>query len=255
MAIAAEADSLALVDRSAELSAHSRSLADVLSAGPLPLPLALEYAKGIASGAAVFHRRGRAYGALSPSRIVVGADGPTLPEPNGLSRLATPSSDLRDFGLLLHQMLTGLDAAKSPPTPNRGEDVELSPSTVRSAALRLAERCRSMPGQSDLRRVATELRLLQIMMNSLGPDAARFEASQHLQAEQPAAHAPSKPVQSGAQERECPSCGSPDIHPAGRLTILEQVLAVADLKTYRCHRCCRRFINVFGLFLPRPENE
>ena len=98
---------------------------------------------------------------------MVGPNGPILPRPNGMSHLATPSSDLRDFGLLLHQMLTGLDPADYSPPASTDDDLEPSPKMVRSAALRLVERCCCAPGQSDLRHVSSELRLLQIMVQQL----------------------------------------------------------------------------------------
>jgi hypothetical protein len=53
----------------------------------------------------------------------------------------------------------------------------------------------------------------------------------------------------------CPSCGSSQMFEAQHLTVLETLLAVVDLKTYRCYGCFRRFISVFGLLLPRPETD
>ncbi len=240
----------------ATLVAEARSLADVLAAGPLPLPVALAYAKEIASGAADFHRRGCPFGALAPAWIMIGPNGPALPQPNGVSHVATVASDLRDFGLLLHQMLTGLDPRSCPPPTGTDDDLEISPSTVRAAALRLAARCRSANGEFDLRHVSTELRLLHIMINGLSPAEAIGTPAENRPLEQPAAPTGrAKPERSRVSEVGCPSCGSSDVFPAQRLTILEKVLSIADLKTYRCHRCCQRFINLFGLHLPRPENE
>jgi hypothetical protein len=120
----------------------------------------------------------------------------------------------------------------------------------------LAERCRCAPGESDLRHVSTELRLLEIMINSLGSGEIVGATTAERTVDPPTvAEAPAKPAKSRASEVGCPSCGSSQFFPAHRLTILEKLLAVADLKTYRCYGCCHRFINVFGLCLPRPENE
>jgi serine/threonine protein kinase len=237
-------------------AAGTRLLADVLASGPLPLPVALAYAKEIASGAAVFHRGGRAYGALRPARITVGPRGPILPRPNGMSHLATQSSDLRDFGLLLHQMLTGLDPADYSPPASTDDVSKPSPEMVRSAALRLVQRCCCAPGQSDLRHVSTELRLLQVMVNSLGPDEMVGPPPEDRPVEQPAIPAaPARPAESSDRRSGCPSCGSPAYFPAHRLTLLEKLLAVVDWKTYRCYGCCQRFIDVFGLRVPRPESS
>jgi len=244
----------ARVGHGAMPAAGTRSLADVLAAGPLPLPVALSYANEIASSAAVFHRGGNAYGALSAARITVGPNGPILPRPNGMSHLATQSSDLHDFGLLLHQMLTGLDPASYSPLASADDDLEPSPEMVKSAALRLVERCCCAPDDSDLRHVSTELRLLQIMANNCDSGELVGPAPEARPVEQPAIPTVSaKPAESSARRSGCPSCGSPAYHPAHKLTLLEKLQAVVDFKTYRCYGCCQRFISIFGLHVPRPE--
>jgi hypothetical protein len=212
--------------------------------------VALAYAREIAISADLVHHTGRAHGGLSPARISVGSRGPILPVPNGMSRLATPASDLHDFGLLLHQMLTGLDPAGYFPPVYIDDDLEPTPEMVRSAALRLMERCCRAPGQTDMRHVSTELRLLQIMASSFEAE----EVEGRVMAERPAGPV-AKPSAPNARKSGCPSCGSPAYFPSQHLTLLEKILAVADLKTYRCYACCQRFINVFGLHLPRPEKR
>jgi hypothetical protein len=234
----------------------ARALADMLTPGPLPLPVALGYAKEIASVAAVFHANGRASGSLTSARISIGPRGPILPRPNGISHLATPASDLHDFGLLLYQMLTGLNPADYSPPAGTDDDLEPSPAMVRSAALRLVERCCCAPSTSDMRHVSTELRLLQVMVASFDPEEMAAPAPAVHPVEQAAIPAASaKPAQPHGRGPTCPSCGSPEYYPAHKLTILEKVMAVVDLKTYRCYRCCQRFINLFGLHVPRPETN
>jgi hypothetical protein len=232
------------------LATGERSLADVMAAGPLPLPVALAFGRAIAAEADAFHRGGRAHGALAPAWIMVGPDGPELPQPSGASRLATPSSDRRDFGLLFQQMLTGRDTGESSPPANFDDSLESSPETVRAAALRLADRCRRAPGQTSLRRVAIELRLLEIIMNGCEP---RERAGAAAEEDRDTRSAPTGPGKS--RGRTCPACGSPKLYVSEHLTILEKVLALVELKTYRCYSCLRRFINVFGLLLPRPETD
>jgi hypothetical protein len=149
-------------------------------------------------------------------------------------------------------MLTGLDPADYAAPVSTDDDLEPSPEMVRSAALRLVERCCCAPGQSDLRHVSTELRLLQIMVNNCGPGEMVGPASADRPVEQPAI--PAAPAKPHARQSGCPSCGSPEYFPAHRLTLLEKLLAVVDLKTYRCYGCCHRFISLFGLHVPRPES-
>jgi len=227
-------------------AASVRSLADVMAAGTLPLPAVVAYAREIATEAAAFHRAGRAHGALAPAWIMVGPSGAELPQPSGTSRLATPASDLRDFGLLLHQMLTGRERGESVPPANLDDSLEPTPETVRAAVWRLADRCRRASGRADLRGVATELRLLQIMVNGFASDDAAAEDAG-------ARDSPARPEKS--RVRMCPSCGSSQMFEAQHLTVLETLLAVVDLKTYRCYGCFRRFVSVFGLLLPRPETN
>lgn len=251
-----ETDLPASVEPASALAAGARSLADVLASGPLALPVALAYAKEIASRAGSFHRRGRAHGALAAARITIGPHGITLPQPGGTAPSATPLSDLRDFGLLLQQMLSGPDRGECSPPAGGNHGAKPSPETVRSAALLLAARCRCARGESDLRRVSTELRLLQIMLNGIGSnEKAPAAPADHSAEPPPVAVAPARPERSRASQIGCPSCGSSDTFPAKRLTILEKALAAADLKTYRCHRCRQRFINLFGLQLTRPEDD
>ena len=269
----------------------TRSLADVLASGPLPLAVALAYASEIASRAAAVHREGGALGSLSPARIAIGPNGPVMPAPNGVSQPATQASDLRDFGLLLYQMVTGLDPSGYSPPANTNDELEPSPQTVRSGALRLVERCCRAAADSDMRHVSAELRLLQVMVNSFDPNELVEVAAEQRQAESAATAvtpaiaaepikpavpaepaAPPKPVPQAKPTAEtkpappakltapknrnwgCPSCGSAEYFLCQHLTILEKLLSLAGMKTYRCYRCFQRFISVFGEQVPRPEN-
>lgn len=230
------------------------SLAEALGHGPLPLPAAVGYAREIARGAASLHRRKRAHGGLGAARIGTGPHGITLPPPNAAAPSATLSSDVRDFGLLFHQMLTGAEPEPSSPAA-RNDHLEPSAEGVRAAALRLAENCRRARAGSDLRRVHTELRLLQIMLTSLGSGAGDAESPGVERLQFSASAEPGRPEGARGKGPECPSCGSENVFRARQLTMLERALAAAELRTYRCYRCRQRFIELFGLRWARPESR
>jgi hypothetical protein len=149
-----------------------RSLAEVLSGGPLPLEAALRHATEIALVLREMHADGRAHGAVEAQNIYIKPSGAVLvtAERRGYK---DPLDDLAGFGLVLYAMLTG----KSP-----GDELRLipgkppvlkGPAAVRAAATRLAERCLTAERETapDLQKVLTEVRLLHVMSKQFQPDA------------------------------------------------------------------------------------
>jgi len=143
------------------------TLADALRHGPLPLALALACARDIASAISQLHRQQLVLGQLDAAAIEFGPAGASLPIPKAIYRRATPAGDVHDFGSLLHRMITGVKPDGAPPPEAPALTEETTPETIRAAALRLAVRChdRSTGGEApSMRQVATELRLLNLMV-------------------------------------------------------------------------------------------
>ncbi|MBZ5586588.1 MAG: hypothetical protein LAQ30_31260, partial [Acidobacteriia bacterium] len=109
---------------------ESRSLAQLLAAGKMPLPEALRHAMMLAEALRKLHDQGRAHGALTPRCIILsdgGLDFLAVPgaitpytAPEALEgRGADPRTDIFSFGAILYEMLTGNRAFA-------GEGVELA---------------------------------------------------------------------------------------------------------------------------------
>jgi len=255
------------------------TLAEVLANGPMPLTEALSCAKEIAAAVSLLHRQGLACGELSPTKIRFGPHGAVLAPPAGSCRSETRAGDLHDFGLLLYRMLTGAAPPDGAPQGCRPDDVADSPETSRSAALKLALRCCREDGGKvpRMRRVATELRLLTLMMSLFPAEtgAVEMEASEPAgatgtQAPEPAAQAPvaepevprpqplalPTPLLSAELQpagEVCPRCSSPRVYVSRRQGMVERLLFWAG-PVFRCHRCTERYMTILGFHFNRPES-
>jgi len=235
------------------------SLAEAIAQGPLPLATALAYGKDIASSVSLLHQQGLVCGAIHADGLRCGPAGVELPAPSALYRHATPEGDLHDFGVLLHRLLTGSAPDGTVPAGNP-VDGEMGPEAIRAAALRVAYCCRGGSGGEipEMRRVATELRLLSLMAGNPG-EAVRETAHEiPLVAEEaPAGREQAKadrgphlePAPSGVI---CPRCGAPHVNPSRRHGLLEFLLAWSG-SVKRCHRCTYRFLTLFGMHIDRSK--
>jgi serine/threonine protein kinase len=154
-----------------------RSLAEILTAGPLPLETALRHATEIALALREMHQDGRAHGSVEPQNIFIKSGGALLvtPERRGYT---DPLDDLAGFGIVLYAMLTGKPPGDEFRLVPGKPPVVKGPAAVRAAATRLAERCLTAERETapDLQKILTEVRLLHVMSKQFQPDTPNLFA-------------------------------------------------------------------------------
>src|SRR5579883_966661 len=97
-------------------SADANTLAQHLTTGPLPLPLALSYATDVAAALRQLHQQGRAHGWVNTAAVSLASGRAVLSAGNGL-RHASPQSDVVGFGAMLLELLTGRKTGTEVPLP------------------------------------------------------------------------------------------------------------------------------------------
>jgi hypothetical protein len=144
------------------LSADTETLADVLARAHVPLPVGLGWAASLAAMLQDMHRNDRRHGKLTPQSVRVGKDGLQLLQPKqDFWRECTPDRDVRGFGAILYEIVTGMPAPElvtepiAPPTCNVGDGLD----EIRTAAMHLALKCMAQ-GKLTMRQAAMESRLL-----------------------------------------------------------------------------------------------
>lgn len=163
----------------------SKTLANRLAEGRIPITEALRYAMILAEMLRKLHDEGRAYRAVAPGNVMLTASGLELQEPpieSGLGAYAAPEvlagqpadarSDIFSFGAVVYEMLTGraayLDSERSAPMPTG------SPTVDRLVASCLAAdpsaRCQRM------QKVMLDLKLLSAAAARTGTPAPRRDS-------------------------------------------------------------------------------
>ena len=154
------------------------SLADRIGAGPLPVWEALHYAMGTAEALRVVHARGRAYGLLQPSGILI-QDGRAQLVPGGLGTITPyfspeqvlgreidPRSDIFSLGALLYEMLAGRKAFAAPTKPAlRFEIIDGAPAQLQNvppAVAQLVTRCLEKKPERRIQRMEILLATLKL---------------------------------------------------------------------------------------------
>jgi hypothetical protein len=156
----------------------AETLAGVLASGPLPLAAGLRCAHEIATQLRDMHQQSRACGNLTASSIVMSGSGARLLPSRSFWDEAAPLRDLQAFGTVFYQMLT----ATLPPATQTSADIRVhgprsGPTRLRSAALMLALNCRGSKGaRLSMQQVATEVRLLGVLLRQYESDARNAPA-------------------------------------------------------------------------------
>jgi eukaryotic-like serine/threonine-protein kinase len=180
----------------------SRTLADRLTEGKIPVAEALRYALTLAESLRKIHDGGRIHGAVMPSNITLGPNGPelalagdraqgmthyTAPEVV-LGKVADARGDVFAFGAVLYEMLTGhrafdgegadlaLSLANSTPPPSGSPLVDrvVSSCVAKNPELRWQR----------MQKVIMELKLLAVAARRVeGPAPVRAKAEPELREE------------------------------------------------------------------------
>src|SRR5437879_6911630 len=120
---------------------HGKTLAQVLSGGPISLAAALQAASEIAAALREIHEQGRAHGSVATATIDMTERGAEL-QPARSWDQADTGRDIRDFGGLLFQMLTGAPPRTGElPVPSRLPGSRSGPAGLRVSAIQVAGNC------------------------------------------------------------------------------------------------------------------
>jgi hypothetical protein len=142
----------------------TETLADVLTRAPIPLTIGLKWAATVAGLLQDMHQRDCRHGKVTSANVVMRPDGPELvPPAQGFWRECSAERDVRGFGMMLYEVVTGKRAPEDPteelmsPPAARIEGLD----GVRAAAVRLAVKCMGqLPARPNMRQAAQEIRLL-----------------------------------------------------------------------------------------------
>jgi hypothetical protein len=242
----------------------------------MPLAAALQAASEIAAALREIHEQGRAHGSVAAATIDMTEDGAEL-QPARSWDEADAGRDVRDFGVLLSQMLTGASPrAGEPQVPARPAGPRTGPAGLRTSAIQLAGNCCGEASfQPTMQQVLTELRLLAVLLKmqekgefrlSFSPPlpAAPFlvapPAAEEARRDEPAgeehaageAAAPVVPLGPGSLGQPCPKCDSSLVYVSRPRSRFEAFLLRMSVPICRCHSCYHRYL-VFLVFKIRKE--
>ena len=159
-------------------SGPAETLADVLASGPLPLAAGLRCAHEVATELRDLHQQTRAYGNLTASSILMSGSGARLLPSRSSWDQAAALRDIRAFGAVFYQMLTGtLPSDALTAAEIRVEGPRTGSARLRSAALMLALNCRGSKGaRLSMQQLATEIRLLGVLLRQYEANAKNAPA-------------------------------------------------------------------------------
>jgi hypothetical protein len=195
----------------------------LLASGPLSLPEVLRCANEVATELWDLHQQNLAYGKLTAGSVLMTESGAHL-APLQNRDDAAPEADTRAFGAMFYEMLM-LEAPPASPgaADNRLCGALTGPPRLRPAAIKLALHCRAEGTALTMQQVATEIRLLGLLLRqyqanppsgqkAAGPRtpflvqtpppvaAAPMADSQDSPPETPDAGLPNEPAEAGIEE-------------------------------------------------------
>jgi hypothetical protein len=170
------------------LPANTETLADILARTHVALPVGLGWAASVAAKLQDMHRRDRRHGKVASQSVRVSRDGLELLQPKqDFWRECTPDRDVRGFGAMLYEIVTGMPAPEqaaepiAPPTCNVGDGLD----QIRAAAIRMALKCMGhVKAKVSMRQAAMEARLLWMQCRRI--EARAKTAVTTLPVEEPA---------------------------------------------------------------------
>jgi hypothetical protein len=161
-----------------EPAGRVETLADALASGPLPLADGLRCANEIAVELRDLHQQGRAHGKLTVDSIILAVSGARLAPLRNYWDQSVQPRDVQAFGAVFYQILTG---ALPPATPTAADlrvpGPRSGPTRMRSSAVMLALKCLASKGaRLTMQQVATEIRLLGILLRQQEANARQEPA-------------------------------------------------------------------------------
>jgi hypothetical protein len=124
------------------------------------------------------HQQSRAYGSLTASGVLMSGSGARLLPSRSAWDQAAALRDVRAFGAVFYQMLTGTVPADSLTAAEiRIEGPRTGSARLRSAAMMLALNCRGSKGaRLSMQQLATEIRLLGVLLRQYEADTRNAPA-------------------------------------------------------------------------------
>ena len=253
------------------------TLAEVLARGPLPLGAALRHAAEIATALRDLHQQKLVCGQLDASRIWMEAGSAQLAPVAPHWKHGDATRDVRAFGELLWEMVTGS------PAPEALARIPNGSAGVRSQVLDLAAKC--MAGTPRMQHVVMEIRLHGLALRQPGAGAgARAEMRTEVRTDPPVAAAEATSATEAVDEllrctvlasagngaaagelavqakvdpaaAQCYRCGHVAVFASKPRSDFEEMLRRWQIPICRCHICQHRYLAIAGIHVPKPQPQ
>ena len=147
----------------------AETLADVLARDRLSLAAALRCATEVAHLLHELHQQNRTHGKVAAASVLLRPSGTELTPSRNYWDHGDPERDVRDFGALLYEMVTGSPVPSDATVGSfKSAGLPSGPAGVRAAAIRLAGKCLGhLPMKLNMQQAATEVRLLWVVARQM----------------------------------------------------------------------------------------